>query len=180
MVFDLQPDIIVKNRNKLDGDFSTPGQTITAETGGCAWESCMTINDSWGYQTTDDDWKTPKTVVRNLISCARDGGNYLLNIGPRGDGSIPEESVSILQAVGKWLDGNGQAIYKTDVCKVKRSASANFTRRGNTRYLHAYFWPGPELNIAGLRTKVKTARLLRSGAPVTFRWTEPRTGPGVN
>ena len=111
MVFKLQPDIIVNNRNKIDGDFSTPEQQITAATGGRAWESCMTMNASWGYQAADDDWKSPKTIVRNLISCARDGGNYLLNIGPRGDGSIPEESVRILDAVGSWLDRNGSAIY---------------------------------------------------------------------
>ena len=72
MVYRLQPDIIVNNRNKLDGDFGTPEQGIEAEKR--AWESCMTMNGSWGYQTTDDDWKTSKTVVRNLISCARDGG----------------------------------------------------------------------------------------------------------
>ena len=68
----------------------------------------MTMNDSWGYQKADDDWKTPKTIVRNLITCARDSGNYLLNIGPKADGSIPEESVRILTAVGKWMDRNGQ------------------------------------------------------------------------
>ena len=175
MVFGLQPDIIVNNRNKLEGDFSTPEQTIKAETGGRAWESCMTMNDSWGYQTTDDDWRSPKTVVRNLITCSRDGGNYLLNIGPRGDDSIPEESVTILQSVGKWIDGNSQSIYKTDICNVKRAAFANFTRKGNTLYIHAYFWPGSELNIAGLRTRVKSAKLLRSGTPVKFQQTELQT-----
>jgi alpha-L-fucosidase len=175
MVFELQPDIIVNNRNQLPGDFSTPEQRIQAETGGRAWESCMTLNDSWGYQTTDDDWKPPKTVIRNLITCSRDGGNYLLNIGPRGDGSIPQESVQIFQTVGKWLDGNAKSIYQTDVCKVRRSAFANFTRKGNTLYIHAYFWPGSELNIAGLRTKVKSASLLRQGTPVQFTQTEFQT-----
>ena len=62
----------------------------------------MTLNDSWGFQRADDNWKTPKTIVNNLITCARDGGNYLLNIGPKPDGSIPQESIEILQAVGKW------------------------------------------------------------------------------
>src|ERR1017187_8758861 len=85
MVFQLQPGIIVNNRNKLDGDFATPEQRIVAEKR--AWESCMTMNDSWGYQKTDDDWKTPKTIVRNLVTCAHDTGNYLLNIGPKPDGS---------------------------------------------------------------------------------------------
>src|SRR5580693_243493 len=136
MVFDLQPQIIVNNRNALAGDFATPEQQITAAAGGHAWESCMTLNDSWGYQTTDDNWKSAKTVVRNLITCARDGGNYLLNIGPKGDGSIPDATVPILQAVGKWVDGNGAAIYKAEPCTVKRSAYANFSRTGNTLYMH--------------------------------------------
>jgi alpha-L-fucosidase len=126
----------------------------------------MTMNDSWGYQATDDNWKTPKTVVRNLITCARDGGNYLLNIGPRGDGSIPEPSANILETVGKWVDGNGASIYKAEPCSVKRSANANFTRIGNTLYAHIHFWPGEEFAIAGPQMKVLSAKLLRSGAPV--------------
>src|SRR3989442_167849 len=110
MVFRLQPDIIVNNRNKLPGDFATPEQRIQPEEGR-AWESCMTLNGSWGYQAADDDWKSPRQVVRNLISCVRDGGNYLLNIGPRPDGSVPEESVRILETVGGWMERNGEAIY---------------------------------------------------------------------
>jgi alpha-L-fucosidase len=166
MVFDLQPEIIVNNRNKLQGDFSTPEQTIRAESGGRAWESCMTMNQSWGYQAADDDWKTPKTIVRNLVTCARDGGNYLLNIGPRGDGSIPEQSVEIMSAVGRWMEGNSESIYKAQPCQVRRSAYANFSRSGNTFYMHVHFWPGSEVRITGLRTKVRSAKLLRSGQPV--------------
>src|SRR6202012_4447728 len=73
MVFQLQPDIIVNNRNHLEGDFATPEQKIVAETNGRAWESCMTLNESWGYQRADTDWKSSKTIVANLISCARAG-----------------------------------------------------------------------------------------------------------
>ena len=168
MVFDLQPDIIVNNRNALPGDFATPEQRIVAEAGGRAWESCMTLNDSWGYQATDDNWKSPRTVVRNLVTCARDGGNYLLNIGPRGDGSIPDATVPILQAVGKWMDGNGASIYKAEPCQVKRSDHALFTRTGNTLYAHVHFWAGEEFVISGLKTKVLSAKMLRTGAPVKF------------
>src|ERR1700676_3475422 len=67
MVFELQPDIIVNNRNHLIGDFSTPEQKIVAEKGSRSWESCMTLNDSWGYHRADDNWKSPKTVIRNLV-----------------------------------------------------------------------------------------------------------------
>jgi alpha-L-fucosidase len=168
MVFQLQPGIIVNNRNKLPGDFSTPEQRIQAEKQGRAWESCMTMNDSWGYHSADDDWKTPKTIVRNLITCARGGGNYLLNIGPKPDGSIPEESVRIMTAVGKWMDRNGATIYESQPCQVTHSEYANFTRKGNTLYIHVFFWPGETVTIGGLIPKVKSARLLASGKEVRF------------
>jgi alpha-L-fucosidase len=163
MVFSLQPDIIVNNRNRLAGDFSTPEQTVKGEEGGRAWESCMTLNDSWGYQRADDNWKTPRTVIRNLITCARDGGNYLLNIGPEPDGSIPPESVRILTAVGDWMKTGGQSIYGAERCRVARSSYANFTRKGNTLYMHVHFWPGSDVSISGLRQKVLSAKLLKDG-----------------
>ena len=165
MVFKLQPDIIVNNRNKLEGDFATPEQRIQAENNR-AWESCMTMNGSWGYQKADDDWKQPKTIVRNLVTCARDTGNYLLNIGPKPDGSVPEESVRILTSVGKWMDRNGQSIYRTEKCQPRRSNYAGFTRNGNTLYMHIHFWPGEVATIGGMMTKVKSARLLATGKEV--------------
>ena len=168
MVFELQPDIIVNNRNHLPGDFSTPEQKIVAETNGRAWESCMTLNDSWGYQRADDNWKSAKTIVRNLITCARDGGNYLLNIGPRPDGSVPEPSVEVLTEVGRWMDANGDTIYKSDLCQPRRANYASFTRTGNTLFMHVHFWPGTDVAVGGLQVKVKSARLLRGNQPVTF------------
>ena len=168
MVFQLQPEIIVNNRNKLEGDFATPEQKIVAETGGRAWESCMTLNDSWGYQRADDNWKSSRTVIRNLIQCVRDGGNYLLNIGPKPDGSVPEESVRILNEVGAWMQTNGHTVYDSDLCQVRRSNYASFTRIGNTLYMHVHFWPGEYVAISGLQTKVKSARLLKTGADVKF------------
>jgi alpha-L-fucosidase len=168
MVFRLQPDIIVNNRNRLQGDFSTPEQRIQAEEGDRPWESCMTMNDSWGYQSADDAWKTPKQVIRNLISCSRDGGNYLLNIGPKGDGSIPEESIRILTETGAWMERNSTAVIGADKCQPRRSNYASFTRRGNTLYAHVHFWPGNTVVVAGLLTKVKSARLLASGQKVEF------------
>jgi alpha-L-fucosidase len=168
MVFSLQPDIIVNNRNKLPGDFSTPEQRITPEESGRAWEACMTLNDSWGYQAADDNWKSAKTVVRNLISCARDGGNYLLNIGPKPDGSIPQPSVEILTEVGQWMRRNGHTIYESDRCQVRRSNYASFTRKGNTLYMHVHFWPGEYVAISGLTTSVKSARLLVNDRKVEF------------
>jgi len=182
MVFDLQPEIIVNNRNGLPGDFATPEQHITAAEAGRAWETCMTLNDSWGFNRFDDAWKTPKTVVSNLATCARGGGNYLLNIGPEPDGSIPQESVTCLEAVGRWLATNGKAIYPTEAGNLRASVNANYTRTGNTLYIHQQFWPGhtpaaewlsffqPQAVIAigGLKPKVLSARILKTGQPIQF------------
>src|SRR5689334_22127110 len=169
MVFQLQPEIIVNNRNKLPGDFSTPEQQITAEKEGRAWESCMTLNDSWGYQRADDDWKSPRRVIQNLVSCSRDTGNYLLNIGPRADGSVPEESVRVLTEVGQWMRRNGDSIYNSDPCQPRRSNYASFTRKGNTLYMHVHFWPGDYVVVAGLQAQVKSARFFASGEKIIFQ-----------
>jgi alpha-L-fucosidase len=166
MVFQLQPEIVVNNRNQLPGDFATPEQRIQA--GDRAWESCMTLNDSWGYNRGDDNWKPPKTVIRNLVTCAHDTGNYLLNIGPRADGSIPEESVRIFTSTGKWMERNGAAIYQSEKCQPSHSNYAGFTRKGNTLYMHVYYWPGDTVSIGGLRNKVKSVRLFVSGQEVKF------------
>ncbi len=168
MVFELQPEIIVNNRNQLKGDFSTPEQKIVAETDGRAWESCMTMNDSWGFQAADDNWKSSRTILRNLISCVRDGGNYLLNIGPKGDGSVPLPSTKALQETGDWLRTNGHTVFGSGLCQVRRSTYAIFTRAGNTLYMHVYFWPGTYVALSGLQTRVVSARLVKTGQPVAF------------
>jgi alpha-L-fucosidase len=182
MIFALQPEIIVNNRNGLDGDFATPEQRIQASEAGRAWESCMTLNDSWGFNRGDDAWKTPKTIVDNLATCARGGGNYLLNIGPEPDGSVPSETVAVLETVGRWLDTNGESIYGTERGQLGGNTNANYTRRGNTLYIHQHYWPGhtpaaewlsfyrPEVVVAigGLKAKAKSARLLKTGQKVDF------------
>ncbi len=182
MVFELQPDILVNNRNGLEGDFSTPEQKIQSEKSGRAWESCMTLNDSWGYSAADDGWKSARTVLTNLINCAKEGGNYLLNIGPEPDGTVPEASSRILGEVGRWLETNGRAIFGTDPGSFGWGNYASYTRRGNTLYMHVYRWPGPTpaqswlpfyqpgvvVAIGGLNAKVKSARLLATGTPVAF------------
>jgi len=169
MVFGLQPDIVVNNRNGLPGDFSTPEQEIVAEKGTRAWESCMTLNDSWGYHAADFNWKSPTTVIRNLITCARDGGNYLLNIGPKPDGTIPEESVRILSTVGDWMAKNGATIYQSDPCQPRRGNYLSFTRKGNTLYAHVHYWPGETVVIGNLLNKVLSAKFFATGEPVKFQ-----------
>jgi alpha-L-fucosidase len=182
MVFDLQPEIVVNDRNGLEGDFSTPEQNVKAAKPGRAWETCMTVNDGWGFNRGDNSWKSPATILADLTYCARDGGNYLLNIDPHADGSVPDETAAVFEAVGKWLETNGQAIYGTERGRFSYNINANYTRRGNTLYIHQMYWPGATpasewlsffqpgsvIAVAGLKPKVKSARLLKTGESVSF------------
>jgi alpha-L-fucosidase len=163
-VLEWQPDIVINNRSGVPGDFSTPEQTTQATRGD--WESCMTLNDNWGYTPNDDNWKSPATVLRNLVKCCQDGGNYLLNIGPPPDGSVPGPTVRILQSVGDWMSRNGSAIYGSRKSWVNIASGALFTRKDNTIYVHITCWPGTSFTIGGIDEQPKGARLLASGKAV--------------
>jgi len=135
---------------KLDpkyGDFITPEQHIPA-TGmpGVDWETCMTMNTTWGYSEHDQKWKSNETLIRNLIDIASKGGNYLLNIGPTGDGSVPRQSVDAMQAIGEWMKTYGESIYATSASPFAKLDWGRCTQRatggGRTRlYLHVFDWP---------------------------------------
>ncbi len=168
MVFALQPEIIVNDRNRLAGDYTTPEQTIGDSSIKRPWESCMTINESWGYQAADTSWKDSKTILRNLIACSAGGGNYLLNIGPRADGSVPAASLEVLREVGTWVEANGEAVFDTDVCHISDPIYASYTQKGHTLYMHVHYWPGTYVAVAGLMTEVHSVRYLKAGKPVRF------------
>lgn len=166
MVLELQPDIVINNRNRLGGDFSTPEQSTQA--GQADWESCMTMNDTWGRTGNDHNWKSSQQLLQNLVECARDGGNYLLNIGPLPDGTVPAASVERLDTIGAWLRRNGAAVYGTERCRFPHGNIGVYTRKGNTLFVHIYFWPGKQMTVGGASFKVRSARFLASGSPVKF------------
>ena len=177
----LKPQLIINNRigkgrkgmeglNKGDqdyvGDFGTPEQQIPA-TGllGVDWESCMTMNRTWGFKSDDHDWKSTETLIRNIIDIASKGGNYLLNVGPTAEGLIPGPSVERLGEIGRWMKVNGESIYATQASPFKRLAWGRCTTKacddGAILYLHVFDWPTDgQLVAPGLTNEVGCAYLL--------------------
>jgi alpha-L-fucosidase len=129
----------------------------------------MTLNGHWGYHKLDDRWKSAETLVRNLIDVASKGGNFLLNVGPTGEGLIPAPSVERLQEVGRWMNANGEAIYGTTPGPIGPVSWGRSTARiapgQSTVYLHVFEWPADgKLRVPGLKSPVRSASLLATGA----------------
>ena len=148
----LRPGLITNNRlgGGYKGDSDTPEQHVPA-TGikDRDWEVCMTMNHTWGYKSYDDDWKTTEDLLHNLIDIASKGGNFLLNIGPKPDGTIPQASIERLAGVGDWMEENSESIYGTSASPFRRPWWGRCTRKeldnGDTRlYLQVFDWPGDQ------------------------------------
>ena len=167
----LQPAILINNRNRLPEDFSTPEQFVPAKSMavGRLWETCMTMNDTWGYATNDTNWKSSETLIRKLIDSAGKGGNFLLNVGPTAAGEFPPESIERLAAIGKWMKANGESIYATTKGPFQHLGfDGRATTKDTTVYLHVFAWPDKGLKVTGLKTKVLSADTLASGESLHF------------
>jgi len=114
MVRKLQPGILINDRSATPQDYATPEQCLTPPPRGRMWESCITCNGMWGYQADDNNWKSSETLFRSLLHCARFGGNILINIGPRADGSVPEPCVKALEGLGERIAKCPEAIYGSE------------------------------------------------------------------
>ena len=165
MVRELQPHILINDRAHLPEDFSTPEQEIVAPPPGRRWESCMTMNGSWGYTANDTDFKSSETVIDCLVRCARFGGNLLLNIGPKPDGSVPDESLRVLKEVGQWMQANGESIYasrRTAFTEANHAAGL-VTQNGNQIYLHLRSGVGDVVRLDGAAAATEAVCLHHGG-----------------
>jgi alpha-L-fucosidase len=171
----LQPDIIINDRSGIPEDFGTPEGHITAAESGRAWEACMTFNDSWGYTPIDVNYKNAWQVHQMLRQVAIGHGNLLLNIGPTPEGDVPPECEKILGEVGDWMKRNGKSIYDaTDPLEDHWNVMGLFTLKGQTAYYHCHRWPGKELALGGITSKVLSVKYLKDGVPVKFTQTDRR------
>lgn len=172
MARELQPHILINNRSGLPEDFGTPEQKITPESGGRAWESCMTINyaPNWGnihYSIAD---KTAGQVLYNFIDAVRLGGNFLFNIGPNEKGYVADRDRNALDRVGKWLELHGEAVYGTKPEGIYPVANQGpcyqygmFTCRESTAYLTLFYYPGDYVVISKVGPAIKSSELLTTG-----------------
>jgi alpha-L-fucosidase len=180
----IKPDLITNNRlgGGFQGDTETPEQFIPPQGyPGRDWETCMTMNNTWGFKRDDQNWKSSETLIRNLCDIASKGGNYLLNVGPTAEGLIPQASLDRLADIGKWMNVNAEAIYATGPTPFGNEAGAfsetEKDRNGKPRfiptwnwrattkpgkiYLEIFTWPADgRFELRGLQSRVKAAYLL--------------------
>ncbi|MDE3184359.1 MAG: alpha-L-fucosidase [Bacteroidota bacterium] len=192
----LKPGIIMNNRlgGGFEGDYKTPEQKIPPQGfPGQDWETCMTINNTWGYKRDDENWKSTEILIRNLCDIASKGGNYLLNIGPTSKGIIPSPEVERLAAIGRWMKENGEAIYgagptafgvefgkdvkgRSGYGKEIMVSSGNdwrCTTKPGKLYIIIFNWPEDgKFELPGLESKVTKAYLLADHQELKFTQTD--------
>lgn len=187
MVRSYQPDVIIDNRlevsgegfgsiatdspSDFSGDFVSPEQIIPpnglqSESGReLVWEACITMNDHWGYCVKDKNFKPASMIIKKLVECVSKNGNMLLNVGPDAKGNIPEESMKILEQIGKWMEKNGRSVYGCKNSGMEKPENGRITRNGNRYYYHIMENAIGSVPLYGIpKEKVKKLRLLADGS----------------
>ena len=181
MIRKYQPGIILNNRlvqnhgvsNKKReftgyGDFETPEQGIPEKdltdvyNNSIPWETCLTLNNNWGYSSTDTQWKSPEMIIHALVNSVSKNGNLLVNVGPDAQGTIPKQSVEILSEVGEWMSVNGESIYGCVKSTLSKPDWGYFTKKDNILYAH---WTSPvigHINIKNFTNEVEKVIVLHT------------------
>ncbi|MCY1720873.1 alpha-L-fucosidase [Prolixibacteraceae bacterium Z1-6] len=164
-------DVILNSRIRGYGDYETPEQGLPiTRPDNRYWELCMTMNDSWGYQHNDHNYKTPNQVIRILVDCINKGGNLLLDVGPKGDGSIPEEQVTILKELGRWTNKHAEAIYGTraGIPFEHYYGPTALNKKGDILYLYVPHKPNGPLVVKGLKNKINRMWVVGNGTKLNW------------
>jgi len=165
------PGVIINSRLQGYGDYATPEQGLPiVRPDAAAWELCLTMNTSWGYQHADLDYKTTNQIIRILVECISMGGNLLLDIGPRADGTICPEQTTILTELGRWTGKHAEAIYGTraGLPAGHFHGPSALSADGSTLYLYVPHRPHGPLMIKGLASEVVGIRVVGDGTPLTW------------
>jgi alpha-L-fucosidase len=164
LIRSLQPDILINDRLQTVGDFHTPEQFVPARPPAGRWETCMTMNESWGYNPADPDYKSARKIVHTICEVASRGGNLLLNVSPTGSGALPPEQVERLRAVGEWMARNGEAVYDTNPGLEPWQFYGPTTLQGDRVYLHLLMRPYDTVSLRGVPIhRLRGVRELRTG-----------------
>ncbi|MBI5284274.1 MAG: alpha-L-fucosidase [Chloroflexi bacterium] len=169
MIRALQPEILINDRLPGCGDYETPEQFVPPLPPARAWETCMTINESWGYNPSDTRFKPARQLIHTLCEVAARGGNFLLNVGPRGDGTLPVELTERLGVIERWMSRHGESIVGTVPALEPWQFYGPSTRRGDRLYLHLLMRPYESVTVRGVRIKrVTGVSALATSAPLQY------------
>ena len=166
------PNVIVNSRIQGYGDYATPEQGVpVVRPKDKYWELCMTMNDSWGYQHADTNYKTPQILLRTFVDCLSMGGNLLLDIGPREDGTIPDEQVAILKEFGRWIKKHKEAVYETraGIPAEHFQGYSTLNKGGDVLYLYLPYRPNGPIEVKGLMNKVNRVWVVGNGTMLPFK-----------
>jgi alpha-L-fucosidase len=175
LVHKLQPDCLVSGRvGHALGDYDSAGDNqISMGSAKRIWETPVTMNDTWGFKSYDQDWKPVSVLIRQLVQVISQGGNYLLNVGPTSEGLIPQPSVDRLDQVGQWLKKNNDSVYGAGPSPFPYQLPWGIiTTKPGKLYLHVFNWPQKQLALYGLKNKIRNAHLLATGEKLMFEQKE--------
>ena len=177
----MNPEVIVNSRLQGYGDYETPEQGIPLRGPEGVWEFCTTINTSWGYRPSDNDYKTSKPVIRMFCDCLTLGGKMLLDVGPKEDGTLDERQVKILEDLGTFIHDNEEAIYETEkgISYDHFLGGSTLSADKKVLYLFVYDKPSENLCVKGIKTPVKKVSVLHTGEELSFSYTGSLPWSGI-
>jgi alpha-L-fucosidase len=169
LIAELQPATVVNDRLPGQGDYSTPEQGLPVSPPAGPWELCLTMSEAWAYRPADTNYKSARRLARYLVETVARGGNLLLNVGPMGDGAVPDTEVALLRELGGWIDTHGESVIGVEPVGGAVDFYGPVTRRGERVYLHLLLRPVEEVVVRGVPVRrIRAVTLLGSGTSLGY------------